>query len=984
MTAEEHNKQTNYDKVQHDSSGLSLRTRTISSTTMPAALHQLSTSATSAHINCCTPTITGSRPRGRPKLSKTKMLNRITNGKILKKTINKKTDKNIGCTTAVTEKELAATSLERLHQQLPINQCNGTASYYDKQGFNSNVNTSNRHSTLSLDIDKSKECSSIRNKRSISRKRKQSDVCDVVAEKRLLISSNPKVSFDIETNSSEVSSSVKSKETGKDVYSFLLDRPNMQLKQYHTVETASFSGFGHTYKPINWEYSAVALTGHVQKKISKDSLRKIRIMFNKGTSNKTMNIIPSYKANSSLKKCQRRGSASKFSSLAYSQTSTSQKHQSSALSTIVKRKKGRPPGKKNKIFQAVIKSNSPRKSPRQHASTLAAIMSNKVNPDGKPVTPQPDNLVDLDAELNKNPVDSDGPCILSIAVPKNESKHGVRHYRRRRQLDHQHSILERRRKRRSITPPPPKLSAQQPAPPRNPITAVVADQEVVKLRTKNVDLVRRRARDERLRTAFVFQQLRRVNEVALENQRYMLQDEDGDDQKYKLLMNPLLLNVNQEIIWSSQSTDNNKKPDNMCLQIMYEQTGDKRFLCTNLTEETLQFYHQQRDLALAERLSNNLGDTMSCDLGTDMVNKRKKKRPNMTGWPKEKRRKTIAATNSSLSMDVETLSDEERENIAKRRRAIMAEKQKLRRRRIKLEQQQLAKEKSKIKVTVGVLPKRPGRRPGPIKKNKTKPYRRTTSASSTGTTKSSSTSSSNTTIKERKRKVQRRRKIRTPIQNKTNETVGVPEIAVVPIPIMKRSLGRPKGSMGRKKLSLENRRSRNHSSLPSEQLKENVVQPQTSSGKLKCVISTRNNRIKLLSTSSGTSATSSQKKTTNGGRSKKLAGSYNIASSCLSSSLSETVGKSTRTTAKRKRLQHKLHQQQINSATWDVGRPKRYHSTNHSRSASGVAVEEDYCFVGSQPFEQHCPGGGGGLSQNTVLENQDDHLKENTVHNGDL
>jgi len=139
-----------------------------------------------------------------------------------------------------------------------------------------------------------------------------------------------------------------------------------------------------------------------------------------------------------------------------------------------------------------------------------------------------------------------------------------------------------------------------------------------------------------------------------------------------------------------------------------------------------------------------------------------------------------------------------------------------------------------------------------------------------------------------------------------------------------------------------------------------------------------------LSTSGRSSpAALNQKRTTTASKTKKSTAAYNLTSSCLTplpSSQVTEVGKITRTTAKRRRLQQ--HQQTAAATvTWDVGRPKRYHSTNHSRNASSVC-EEDCCFVGSQPFEQHCPGGGGGLSHNTVLENHQDHQKENTVHSG--
>jgi len=727
-----------------------------------------------------------------------------------------------------------------------------------------------------------------------------------------------------------------------------------------------------------------------KKKAPKDILRKIRLICGVGTNTKSVSMISPLKTNSMLKKyqssvIQRRGSTSKLSSLGSVEMSSGLRHPSTS-SIIVKRKKGRPPGRKNKVLQAVIKSNSPRKSPRQHASTLAAIMSNKVSNIDDNLLSQPDKIVDGDTECTINSVDMDGPCVLPIAVPKHERKPGVRHYRRRRQLDHQHSILERRCRRRSITPPPPKLCAQQPAPQRNHIHSV--DHEVVKLRTKHVDVVRRRARDERLRSAYVCQQLHKVYEIAEKNRHDLFQDDDDDDDNDDNLSSnyPKLPENIQDQIWSSQVIDNNQEPDNMCLQLMYEQTGDIKFLHSNLTKETLQMYHQQRDLAMAERLTNN-NDTIFSDMGTDIVstgNKRKKKRPNMTGWPKEKRRKTIAIANSTMNTDRETINNEsdiERENIAKRRRAAAAEQQRLRRRRIKLEQQQLAKEKSKNKVITTTIRRRPGRprRTDSIKKTKTSICCRTASVSSNDTNISSNTSST-TIIKKKKLKVKRQQQKCMSVHHKNESTLSVDVTTDTPNTIIKRK-GRPKGSMGyrnRMKLQELPKRHRNPMSS-SEQQKENVVQQQTSSGKLKCVISTRNNRIKLLSSSSSSTSVTSNPKKTTGSKNKKSGSAYNLPSSCIATlpSVITAGGKSTRTTAKRRKLQQRQQQQITTTASWDVGRPKRYHSGNHSRS--GGVVEEDCCFVGSQPFEQHCPGGGG-LSHNTIIENEVDHQKENTVH----
>lgn len=955
-------------------------------------MHQLTVSkASSVQLNCSTSAVVGSRPRGRRPRRKT--LNGIANGKILKRSGIKKIVENKGCnsTSTVTKEESESSDLECLiQQQLPINPCNGTANYINKNDHsNKNVslndNTIKKHSVMLPTIYENQECNIVltNNKKSNSRKRKQSDIGETVAEKRSLISDNSNDSLGSEKNLTTPSSLLNKPNVVVDIitFNFLKDYSNKSNQQYTGIRQLFSNCYGRTYWPTNWEYSAAALTSHIQKKMTKDTLRKIRLLCSVEANNKANNSVSSLKTNLNLKKSviQRRGSANKLAALASAEMSSSSRHNISTSFTNAKRRKGRPPGRKNKHLMGIVKSNSPRKSPRQHASTLAAIMSTKViNTDDKLETIQSKDIIDID-DPNINSGDMDGPCILPIAAPKHEFKQGERRYRRRKRLDHQHSILERRRKRRSRTPSPPKLCAQQPAPQRNSINnTVVIDQEVVKLRTKHVDVVRRRARDERLRSAFVCQQLHQVNEIA-ERGRHDLLLNDEDKQDYQLFDNSLLLENCQNQIWSSQMDCSIQEPDNMCLQIMYEQTGDKKFLSTELTDETLQIYYQQRDLALAERMTNNYyGDTISSDLGADMLlggNKRKKKRPNMTGWPKEKRRKTITTTNSST---VETHNDDpviDMEIIARRRKA--AEQQRLRRQRIKLEQL-AAKGNSKVKQAAASIPKRPGRRPGPKKKNVISTYR-TTSVSSNVTTESSNTNSS-TMTKRKNIKIRKIRKKRKSIRNKTEITISVPEATDEPQTVVKRRLGRPKGSIGhRKRIKLEMlKRSRSQTSSTDQQ-KENVIEPQTSTGKLKCVISTRNNRMKLLpSSSSSTFATSNKRRTATGTKIKKSSSAYNISTSCLTSSpLSETiVGKSTRITAKKRRLQ-----QQITSATtWDVGRPKRYHSTNHGRSVSGV--EEDCCFVGSQPFEQHCPGSGSGLSQNTVLENLENHQKENTVHGG--
>lgn len=979
VTTEELDKQTNNDKVQHDPSGLNLRTRTISSTSIPTTMHQTTISTAPSGA------IPGRRPRGRPPRQKNSNL--ITKIKSSPQTTSKPV-------------ESAASSLERLQQQQnKINQCNGN---HDQENSAENVDSksfkSDKHSILLPDINKNKECAIIDDtceNKSNARKRKQFNVADVICKKRLLDSDTLNDSSVPKSNTTE-NCSLPSKSNAEAHYGFLT---GYNYGDWHQQRGISYSFFyGHTYWPANWEYSGAVLTGHVPKKSSKDSLRKIRLLSSEGTTTKINSTLPPpLKSVSTLNKyhtsvVQRRGTACKLNQPSIDLSSSLKLN--SSIPPVIARRPGRPPGKKNKLLQAVLKSNSPRKSPRQHASTLAAILSGK-SLGSNDIAQQTGQTIDLGIESNKNSLDVDGPCILPMAVPKHEHKSGFRHYRHRRQLEHQQNIIKRRRRRRSITPPPPKLCAQQPAPQHISINESVVDQETVKLRTKHVDVVRRRARDERLRAAFVCQQLHKVQEIAEQNRRNLAEEDIKTHDIIEQNFSFLPLERSQNEIWSSLEFENDREPDNMCLQIMYEQTSDKKFLRANLTDDTLQMYHQHRELALAERLNNYNGDTVFSDFGTDMIsaaNKRKKKRPNMTGWPKEKRRKVIASS-SSITTAIDTLngdSDVERNEIMlKRRRAAAAKQQKLRRQRIKLEQLQLAvKEKAKDEEVSPALPKkRRGRRPGPLKKNKTTIYRRRkASLSSNVSTASSNTSNTNTEIKEKKLTVKKQRRKRLLLENKTTVPEPVPVSTVEPNTVVKRSCGRPRGSVGRRQRRKLKRHLKNQTSMSPEQQKENVVMPQTSTGKLKCVISTRNNRMKLLPSSSSSSSTSSSpKKTMSGNKSKKSAVAYNL-SSCLESLSSPVtvVGKTTRTTAKKKRLQQQqLQQMATTTVTWDVGRPKRYHSANHGRNAGGVAVEEDCCFVGSQPFEQHCPGVGEGINHNTVLENQQ-YQKENTVHIADL
>lgn len=964
---------------ENNSSGLSLRTRTISSTTAPGPFHQsIVPLASSLQLNSST--VNGRKPRGRRPRRKT--LNRIANKKTLQQVKINKSDEIKVCNSNLTniKEKLATSDSDCLHQKQLISHCNGSTKYNGKlensiKNVNLSDNIANKQSTLLPETKKNKEgiTGSVYSKKYNHRKRKHV-VEESVAEKRSLISN--RLNDSGTQNDSIQSTSLPGKSNTEITFRFLEDSP---ITQSTNVKVPSSTFYGRTYWPVNWEYSAAVLTGHVQKKLSKDVLRKIRQINSVETNNQTDSLV-SFKSNSTLKKSatflQRRSTNRLAQSTADEMPSCSKQHTSPSPNIVKQRKPGRPPGKKNKLLQRIIKSNSPRKSPRQHASTLAAIMSKKVvNIGDELFKPQSDDTIDVDFEDNKKSQDIDGPCVLPIAIPKNELKTTGRHYRHRRQLDYQHSILDRRPKFRSITPPPPKLCAQEPASQRsNCINPTTVDHEVIKLRTKHVDVVKRRARDERLRSIFVCQELQKVQNVAELSRPELV----ADNEDYQFSVNPIPFDTSQDQIWSSLDTFGKPELDNMCLQIIYEQTNDKNFLRNSLTDETLQMYRQQRELALAERLTNNCyGDTLSSDLGMDLLvggNKRKKKRPNMTGWPKEKRRKTIANSNTPIG-DVDTFNY----NRDLERRQKAAEQQRLRRRRIKLEQQQLAQEKSKLGN--GPVPKRPGRRSSLKKKNNTaKSRRRTTSVSSNVTTESSDIGNYFTKPKRKYNTIRNQRLNRKTIRNRTDINLSVSKTTKKTKTTVKKKLGRPKGSLGqKKKMKLRTlQRTPNQTSTLCDQHNENDVQQPTSSGKLKCVISTRNNRMKLLSKKS--SFVSSNKKKSLGNKTKKSTGACNSPSSSLDLPQASTtvVSKSARITARKKRLQQ-LQQTTSTNTTWDVGRPKRYISTNN-RTVSNTVVEEDCCFVGSHPFEQHCPNGGIGLCQKTVFDNHGTHQKENTVH----
>jgi len=958
MTADKPDKQTNYETlVHHDSSGLNLRTRTISSTVY-TSLQKSTISAISVQSNCQNSSVNVPRRRGRPP----KNLTRIAEKKLLEKNIDKHSEKTKSAdSNAITKTDGASSNDDCLQQQLinkstvlddlsnevsrvlptdvaSVNDGVGTSSSFVFFGSQSSKNGSDctDDRDLSLQVDKNKECIVSGKKKNNIRKRKQStDIEETVAEKCILISSKSKDPL-MATNNEPIQSKSTAKQnvTGDTVkYGFLL---GCDIESYRKCtdlnESSSYSSifYGNTYWPINWEYSASALTSHVQKKTSKITLRKIRLMSDVKTqlSSKTTPTLKKFQSSVAPRRC----SSSKLtlsSSSAPVETSNGVRH----APTPTKKRIGRPPGKKNKLLQAVIKSNSPRKSPRQHASTLAAIMSNKALKT-EFGTQQPDKLMDGEP---KNSLDSDGPCVLT-AMPNYDRKPEVRLYRRRVHSDQQHDTIKSRGQCRSSTPTPPKLCAEQPFSQRDPVNGVTVDHDIVKLRTKHVDLIKRRARDERVQTNYIFQQLRKVYEIAEQNLRDLslavTQTDDGQESSNVIV---LPSSDNQNSIWSSLTTDGTtQEPDNMCLQIMYEQTGDKRFLCTDLTDETLKMYHEQRDLIL-----DTCGDYVSSDMGTDAIlasNKRKKKRPNMTGWPKEKRRKIMART-------VDVNSDSDVDILAKRQKA--AEQQRLRRRRIKLEQQQLNKEKSKVSNSPKATPKQQSSN----KKNKTTAYRRSTNLNNAPKNIKK--------IKEKKKyKIKKVQQQCVAIQNKTVKAVPSTGNG-------KKSCGRPKGSVGiRQRLKLELLQQRKKETpLLSEQQKENVSQPTTTSGEFKCIISTRNNSIKLLSSNSSSSENLSRKRKLV--RTKKSTATYNLSSSTLES-LPSAV------TVKRKR--RKQESVATSTITWDVGRPKRYHNRNTS-----VGVEEEFCLVGSQPFEQHCPGVPLMKHNTTVLENNQDQ-KENTIH----
>lgn len=927
----------------YGASGLSLRTRTISSTAVPTSLVQSTVStAKSVRLNNSTLAVTITRPRGRPPRQK--------NHKHVKKMVQQISSQQVEgdkhCDSTLISESTEASSLKHLQQQQFVNQCVNNYNYdqiYTIENVTNILDTENKKTTPLSSETKNKKINTedhLCKKNTNGHKRKQSDTLECVAAKRISILNDPKDIIWIEKNLTN--NSLQSDKSNLVEYGFLASsdviEPYRQHRNIHLPSCTSFY-YGNTYWPTNWEYSANALTNHVQKKTSKNSLRKIRLVCDGGQNSNAVSLPQ--KSNLSLKKYN-----TSFQRRANNDSKSIETNVNS--STSMKRKIGRP--KKNKLFQNVLKANSPRKSPRQHASTLANMSNKTLNTDKS-------EIQDVCTESNKDLLDEDRPFILTVGIPKNEISPGVSH--KRLQLNRQNI----KRGRRATTSPPPKLYIQKPS------TAInsTINHEVVKLRTKYVDVVRKRVQDERLHTAFVCQQLHNVQEMAEQNRhdlaQELIQNMNENKHDYQMSSNAIILPIknSQDQIWSSQ-IDNDQEPDNMCLQLMYEQTGDKRFLCTNLSDETLQFYYQQRDLALTERLTNNYYGDNASDLGTDTIlasNKRKKKRPNMTGWPKEKRRKMIAtATCSMITAEEDMICNKQlgikRNSVMRRKITNTAKQQRLG--RLKLKQQ--TKKKSKI-----TIPKQSSRNSGPKKNVKITKYHRGTSVSSNETfvcnTKISSKKGKKLKVKKKQRKKH--------LSDQNNSSTDLSVMNDKPNNNLKRKCGRPKGSFGHQKLmKLQMIQQQSRVKTSTDKQKESPIQ--SHAGKLKCIVSTRNNRMKLLSTYSlSPNASQCQIKNTTGCKNKKST-INNLSNLCLETLPSSvtTIPKTTRT-AKKKLTSAMLR--------WDAGRPKRYHSTNCTD-----IVEED-CFIGSQPFEQHCPGAGGGLSHNTVLEN---HLKENTENDVDL
>lgn len=674
--------------VHHDSSILNMCTTTVS-TTVSTPLKKSTVSVTSAHSNCHSLAVNVPLRHGRS----LKNFNHIAKKKLLKKNICKHFEEtNTTDSNEITKTDLVSSDAERLQQQLISKSTDFIHNLSNKvnkllpvdiASVNECVGTDNID--LSLQVNKNKEYIVSSKKKNNFRKKKQStDIEKTIAEKCILILDNSKDLL-MSTNNEPIQSKSTTKQNVEDdvvEYGFECDRYIIKPYRQHTF-------FGDTYFPINWEYSAAALTSHVKKKPSKVTLHK-KQLFSNVKNPLLLKTTPTLKRIqlSDTPICDNSSKLRLLSSLVPVKTSNGVSHLLALTTKCIDR-----PSDKSERLQAV-RSNSSRKSPHEHTSALLAIRSNKALKT-EIGTQQPDKLQD---KKPKNSLDLNGPCKLTT-MPNYDRKPEDHLYRLHVQSDHQHSAIKSRGQCRSNIPSRLKLCVEQSFSQRNPINGVTVDCKTVKLQTKHLDSLKRHACDVRREKNYIFQQLRIVHKIAEQNlcdlSSAILQIGVEEQESCRAIILP----SDQNLIWSSLTKDDNEKPDNMFIQIMYEQIGDKRFLYTDLTDETLKIYYEQRNLVLAESVINICGDYVSSSMETETIlasNKRKKKHPNTAGWSNRKRRNIMART-------VDINNDSDLNVIVKCQQA--SEQQSQRRQRIKLKQQKLKKKKSKVSISPKSTPK---------------------------------------------------------------------------------------------------------------------------------------------------------------------------------------------------------------------------------------------------------------------------------------
>ncbi|XP_050527614.1 uncharacterized protein LOC126897789 [Daktulosphaira vitifoliae] len=618
----------------------------------------------------------------------------------------------------------------------------------------------------------------------------------------------------------------------------------------------------HTYWPVNWAYSAQSLTGHVMKKSSKQALRKIRQIIS--NSNNDNNFLSKSVSNESvpIASTMLGATVNSITSVHLKKTDSNQQPIRRGRRKVlvpdsnkdcgIRKKMGRPPGR-NKHLNGVLKGNSPRKSPRQHASTLAAKATK-----AKIITVDETNINVLSEESPPSPL----PPRLDASVDFPQMS-------QRQRCRKSESILKRTSGYRHRTPPPPKLCPQQND--RN---------GEVKLRTKHVDVVRRKVRDERIRNLLQTQQLASIRDIAEKNRQELAKEQEElieSDCEYSSIILP----SSDQQKWNTFDIDG---MNNMCAQIMYEQSADKRYLLQTLPQDLIKVL--QRSIVVAK--SRRMGDDCylsesSTPLSLFDARRRRnrfsrKKKQNMTGWPKEKRRKAPVPVSENIT---DTELDENIKSPKKRRTSAKVQRKKLK--RIKLQQvTKSPKRRQSKKVKSVVSPRNKGGRP----------RKQAIKIKNSTIIKNSSSQST---------------KLNSPLSDEHRSTTRKP----------RSTPGRPRGTPGRPRGTPGRPRG-------------TPGRPRGTPGRPRGSVGRRRRRIKKLHDDTDTDSPSNPRCVLSDNQCIKL---------LKRNKRTETAESPHHLTRRRKQV--------ASTSSWDEGgsRSKRYRAASTAEEA----------FVGSQPFEQHCP-----------------------------